>query len=334
MRKKILIFVALVLLLFSAVFSDMLFYLYRQAAGQIRILKAMRPVEEVLADREVADTVKEKIRLIAEIKKFGEEKIGFPETKNYTYFYEHNGKPLLWVITASEEFALKEYEWTFPFLGSVSYKGFFDTDLLEKEKEKLEKLGLETDVREVAAWSTLGILPDPILSSMLQRNEFRLADLIFHENTHVVYYAPDGTEYNENLADYVAKRCTEFYLKEKYPENPEVLENYRLYLKDRETLRNFLKRSTENLQNFFGSLPSEMPIEEKRKVKKNKLESLTKELRKEHFADTSLYDYFDDKLPNNAFWVGFLQYGGMQDYFDSLYAQKSAPEIIELLKDD
>ncbi len=334
MKKKFILFTTvLTMLVFYFIWGDLIFYLYRQARGQLRVMREMRPIEEILTSPNYPDSVKEKIYFIREIKNFGETELGFPATENYSHYFEQNGKPILHLITASNEFALEEYFWSFPFLGEVSYKGFFDEDLLLKEKEKLAEKGLVTDVREAAAWSTLGILPDPILSGMTERNEFRLADLIFHENTHTIYYAPDSTEYNENLADYVAMRCTEFYLEKKYPDNPQKLKEYRLYLRDRSTLRNFLKRKTDSLQIFYEKMPQNWDLSQKRLAKKAEIEKIMRDLWLEKFNNPDFYDYFDKKMPDNAFFTGYLQYSGLQGHFDSLFREKTPQEIIQFLKE-
>ena len=83
----------------------------------------------------------------------------------------------MWVVTASNAFDIKPYEWEFPILGKLSYKGFFIRKEAEKEAEKLKKMGLDTDIGSAGGWSTLGLFRDPILSEMLRKKEGALANL-------------------------------------------------------------------------------------------------------------------------------------------------------------
>ena len=50
------------------------------------------------------------------------------------------------------------------------------------------------------------------------------------------------------------------------------------------------------------------------------------------FHNPEYRTYFDDEIPNNAFFVGYLQYNALQNDFDSLFGELDAPQIIEKLK--
>ncbi len=329
---KIGFFVFVVVLAYGFYHSDLVYYLYRQAYGQIKVLTNTKPIDEVLADKSTPDSVRKKLILLQEIKKYGENVLGFEKNKNYTQYYEQNGKPIIWLITASSAFSLEEYVWRFPILGELSYKGFFDENLALAEKKRLDDLGYDTQIGQVAAWSTLGILPDPVLSSMLLRNEQRLADLIFHESTHVIYYAPNTTEYNENLANYVAKRSVEHYLKNKYPKDTLPFFEYKMQLRDKALLNDFVKNTAHELSLFYDSLPKNWTITQKKLAKKNKIDFLIAQLKNVKFHNPEYLTYFEDDIPNNAFFVGYLQYNALQNDFDSLFGKLDAPEIIEKLK--
>ena len=74
-------------------------YLVRQGAGQIDILLTRQSVGDYLeGDASPAD--KEKIRFIQDVKQFGEREAGLDPTDNYSTFYDTEGKPVSWVVTA------------------------------------------------------------------------------------------------------------------------------------------------------------------------------------------------------------------------------------------
>jgi predicted aminopeptidase len=56
-----------------------------------------------------------------------------------------------------------------------------------------------------AAYSTLGWLDDPVLSTMIERSPTYLAEVLFHELAHQVVYAADDTAFNEAFATAVAE---------------------------------------------------------------------------------------------------------------------------------
>ncbi|HRH66682.1 MAG TPA: aminopeptidase, partial [Bacteroidia bacterium] len=201
MRKflKILLWIFLSVLLVALVFAlfnrELVSYGWEQFKGQMHIVVNSRPTDEMLQDPAVPDSLKEKIRFIDRVKRFAIDSLGLKPSKNYTTLYDQHGKPILWVVTASEPFAIRAYTWKFPVLGSVSYKGFFNKQKGEKLDSLLQSRGYDTDFGEVSAWSTLGWFRDPILSNMLRRKAGHLAELIIHEMTHATLYAKSNVDF-------------------------------------------------------------------------------------------------------------------------------------------
>src|SRR5262245_54707547 len=114
------------LILWMAMNAPLVIYGIDQGRGQLNIVMHSVEVDDVLSDPKVPDSIKAKLRFIEDVKKFAIDSLGLKGTKNYTTYFDQQGRPLLWVLTASDRFALKAYEWKFPLLGSVSYKGYFD----------------------------------------------------------------------------------------------------------------------------------------------------------------------------------------------------------------
>ena len=205
MLKKI-GFACLLLLLVAGLWQhELVGYGWMQARGQLRILWNTKPVADVLADPAFPDSLKQNIRLISEIKRFAIDSLGLDKSGSYESFYDQQGKPILWVVTGAEPYRLVARQWHFPVIGTFSYKGFFEKDRADSTVSMLQKEGFDTRVGEVSAWSTLGFLDDPILSSFLDRPVGGLAELIIHELTHGTLFIKDNLDYNENLADFVGE---------------------------------------------------------------------------------------------------------------------------------
>src|ERR1043166_703569 len=137
-------------------------YLLTQAGGQIDILLHSRSIDEMMDDPSVSSAIKEKLRLVGEIKAFGEREMGLTPSNNYTTFYDTAGKPITYIVTACPKDSFRAYTWWFPIVGEVPYKGFFHRDDAIAEARALESLGYDVSLGSASAYSTLGYFKDQI----------------------------------------------------------------------------------------------------------------------------------------------------------------------------
>lgn len=322
--KKLLYAIMLMVILLVAWQWELVYYGISQARGQVRVLWNAKPVEEIINDPSYPDSLKVKIKLVQEIRAYAFDSLGLTRSENYTTMYDQQGKPLLWVVTGSEPFQLKEKEWSFPILGTFSYKGFFVYEKAQKEENELKKSGLDASIDEVEGWSTLGWFKDPILSNMLKRTPGSLANLIIHELTHGTLYVKDRVQYNENLASFVGHMGALRFLKYKYGEDSD---EYRDYIKRSEIRKGFSKQvlhSADRLDSLYGTFIPKMPFKEKQNRKRQFMNSLITE-----FKDSLAYlknrdrKFFSelDKI-NNTFFIGFRMYKEDQSIFEEELAGK------------
>jgi predicted aminopeptidase len=289
-------------------------YGFAQLQGQLNIVWNAKPIEDVIGDGSVPDSLREKLILVGEIKKFAVDSLGLKLSNNYTTLYDQKGKPVLWVLTAAEKYKLKSYHWKFPLIGTVEYKGFFDYDKGKKEEKKLSGEGYDTDYNTTSAWSTLGWFRDPILSNILYRNEGQVADLIIHEMTHATLYVKSSVDFNENLASAIGEMGAEQFLKFKYGDSSEVLTRYRNYRDDYISFASHMLRGIEKLDSVYKTFSS---TDDER----YKLERKTSEIKKIVFTlDTvSFYNkarymkIFSQALPNNAYFLSFRRYDAQKE---------------------
>ncbi len=181
-------------------------YLARQAQGQLRILTHMRRIEDVLADPAVPHAVKEKLRLVLEVKEYGEREMGLAPSDNYTRFYDTGGHPVSHLVSACRQDRFHPHTWWFPIVGTVPYKGFFDPADAGAEAAGLAAQGYDVATHEVAAYSTLGWFPDPVFSTMMDDSEEEIAALVLHELTHGTVYVTGNTDFNESLATFAGRQ--------------------------------------------------------------------------------------------------------------------------------
>ncbi|MCY7352435.1 MAG: aminopeptidase [Cytophagaceae bacterium] len=296
-------------------------YGWMQASGQLSILWNARPVSEVLTDPAVPDSLKIRLRLVQEIRRFAIDSLGLNDTESYQSFYDQRGKPILWVLTAAEPYKIKAVDWQFPLIGSFTYIGYFDQQRALRAKAEMAQKGYDTDLGEVAAWSTLGYFNDPILSGMLSRQVGRLASLIIHEMTHSTLFVKDSHEFNENLANFVGDYGAVRFLAMKYGVNSVQTREYAEGNVFSERYIQHINRGTRQLDNLYGGFRPETPVALKDSLKITLIRQIVRSV------DTLYRDLktprsrrrWRDQLPNNAYFVGFATYNAQRNQFEEAF---------------
>lgn len=326
----------IVVFLFLAMiwYHALLGYGWMQLRGQLSIVWNARPVHEVMADPATPDSVRERLTFIEQVRKFAVDSLGLRDTKNYTTYYDQHGKPLLWVLTASEAFRIKPYEWSFPVVGAVSYKGFFNKEKGALESQQLEEIGYDIDYGEVGAWSTLGWFRDPILSGMLKREDGRLAELIIHEMTHATLYVPGQVDFNENLASFIGEQGAVRFLHSTYGEQAIPAIRYRDFLHDYNALARHLVRGTHWLDSIYQTREFyQWGIGEKQLLKRDLIDSVLHALDTIAFNDTlRAKRRFKGGRPNNAYFLNYLRYDAMKDSIGQLFREQFNSDFARFLE--
>jgi predicted aminopeptidase len=314
--KRVFLALLVILLTLLIIYWDLVVYGIRQGKGQLNIIYNARPVEEFLADPQFPDSLKQKLILINKVRRFAIDSLGLKDTKNYKTLFDQKGEEIMWVVTASEPFRLKAKEWTFPVLGSVPYKGFFNKELAVKLKEELQRENYDVSIRNPGGWSTLGWFTDPILSKMLERNEGDLANLIIHEMSHATIFIKDSIDFNENLATFIGDRGAEKFLIATYGVNSE---EYKTYLGEDEDYLKFsdhMLRGTEKLDSLYKSMSETSPVEERKKQKEALIGEIVAKLDTLSLSTANKpAARFSKGLPNNAYFMNFRRYQSKQDVF-------------------
>ena len=306
---------------------ELIAYGIGQARGQLHILLNAQPITKVLNNPSVPDSLKQKIRLVQEIRTFAIDSLGVSDSDSYRSVYDQHGKPVLWVITACESFSLEDKQWNFPIIGSFSYKGFFDHSKALAEKKKWQEQGYDTGIRTVNAWSTLGIFDDPILSSLLFRSEGSLANTIIHELTHGTVFVKDSLKFNENLASFVGNKGAEYFLAHKYGKGSPEYQEYTAALHDRQLYSEHMLRGMRQLDSLYRTFTDDTDVATKSRKKKAQIRQILLQ------ADTLSFNagkysalikklQTQEELPNNTFFKSFARYQASLDIFEKAYTQQ------------
>lgn len=188
-------------------------YLLESATEFGDILRRQRPVGESLSDPKLPDSTKDKIRTALAAKAFAESHMGLKVTRNYSQFVNLDRPYVSTLVFAAEKCRLKTHQWNFPLVGAVPYLGFAREDRAWVEAKKMEDQGLDTYVRGTVAFSTLGWVEDPLLSTFLRLNELDLINTVIHELIHSTLFIAGASQFNEGLASFWAEKGTADYLK-------------------------------------------------------------------------------------------------------------------------
>lgn len=312
-----------VLLIFSVTNCKTITYGLRQGVGQIKVLANAKPIKQYLADPAYADSLKAKIRLIQEIKKFTVDSLGLNPSGSYEKMYDQGGEPLIWMMLASKPYELEPYEWKFPIIGTFTYKGHFQKELAIKELEELKAEGYDTRLGRVAAWSTLGYLNDPILSDMLDRDTGALSALIIHELTHGTLYIKNNVSFNENLADFIGDYGAVKFLETKYGADSEELKNYFTSLRYNEAYAKHMLGGAKALQELYAS--SSFTVQNnavKDSLKQQLILDIMVASDTLEIGNQQRTAYWKANLPNNAYFVSFINYQSKQNEFKVEFENK------------
>lgn len=293
-------------------------YIVKSAYNQFSMMSSQVSMEEALKDPKLTDEQKRKIQLAQKAREFAESELALKPTKNYTKFVLLDRPYVTYVVSAAPKWKLEAYKWHYPVVGSMPYKGFFNEADAKKEQESLKEENLDTYMRGVSAYSTLGWFKDPLLSSMLQYKDYDLVNTIIHETVHATLYIKHEADFNERMAVFLGNKGAEmFYLQQEGPSSP-TLATVKNENGDDKLFSSWLSVKLKALELWYEKLPKDQQIEEQRQAQFKQLqEDFKKELLPQLKSES--YKKFQDIKLNNARLLVYRTY--MQDLgdFEKLY---------------
>ncbi len=294
-------------------------YALAAVIGELRLLGAAVPIETALNDPELTEDQREKLAFMVKVRDYGEEVIGLNVGNSYRNFVKVKDDTLAWNLSASRKDAFDPYVWRLPVVGGIPYLGFFTLDYAKAERDRLVDLGYDTVIYEVDAYSTLGLLPDPVASSLLKRGWLQLADTVMHECLHNTIWREGDTNFNETMALFVGRTAALEFLAYEFGADSEMLIEARQYYEDDNVFRDFLDDLRADLNAIYTSNQSST---EKIQARKPILEGAGARFVEEalplmHDQD-SFQDYVDFNF-NNAFLLLYVRYGTELQLFEGVH---------------
>ncbi|HKI97874.1 MAG TPA: aminopeptidase [bacterium] len=293
-------------------------YYWQAGLGQWEILHKREPISEVLADPAVSAETKRKLRLVLSVQDFATKALALPTKGHYTT-YADLGRPYVsWLVVATPALSLAEHRFCYPIVGCLGYRGYFAKADAQAEAAELHADGLDTLVRPVRAYSTLGWFNDPVLNTFLAGDDTELIGTIIHEQTHRLYFLKGATDFNESFAVFVEGEGVRRYLSQP-GENPALITRYEAIRADQQRFLDIVRRGRARLAELYGS---DLPDADKRTRKPALFEAMRQDYQKERSSFTLLnYDDWFAQPLNNAYLAGVEQYARHVAAFRALFIE-------------
>lgn len=182
---------------------DTLGYYGQAISGQLQILGKRRSIDTLVDAPTTTPELRQRLQDVQALRAFARDALQLPLGRQFSSYVDLQRPYVVWNVFAAPEFALEPLTWCFPVAGCVSYRGYFREQAARNYAAALQQQGHDVYVGGVTAYSTLGWFDDPVLNTVLQRESWQLASLIFHELAHQVVYVPGDSTFNESFATLV-----------------------------------------------------------------------------------------------------------------------------------
>ncbi|MBW2697640.1 MAG: aminopeptidase [Deltaproteobacteria bacterium] len=197
------------------------------ASGQTRVLWARKSVRDVLEDPETSAELRAKLLRVQAARTYAAG-LGLDVEGQYTSYVPWEGDRIVTSLVVSEPGRVTARPFTFPLIGSVPYKGFFDQARAEAEAETFRRQGMDVCLIAVPAYSTLGFFDDPLTDPMLAGGDGRVVETVIHELVHATVFVKSQPEFNEGVADFIGEEGSIRF----FADDPELAEARRSEVAD------------------------------------------------------------------------------------------------------
>ena len=297
--------------------TDLTGYVLEQAWGQLAIMNRRRPIREVVRRPDLKPGWRDKLRLVLLVREYAHRDLGLRRTGAYTYFYDTGGKALAYNLSACDKTSLRPKVWRFPVVGALPYIGFFDREKGRARKRRLDARGLDTYLRPVPAFSSLGWFADPVYSPMLEQDIPRLVDVVIHETTHTTIFLRGQVAFNESLAVFVGNQGTLDFLARLYGPTSPAVTRYARRIGRRQRFARLVSELYRQLGRLYGS---DLPRAAKLRQRED-LFARAQQRYKELFPDPDTWGLFVQRKLNNAVLLSYGRYNQGIEFHEEVYVR-------------
>ena len=310
-------------------------YVIRASIAEAKILRARRPIPDVILDPATDDRTKTKLTFVMEARNYAIEEVGLDVGNSYTSFSQLTSDTLAMVLSAAHKDQLTPRTWWFPVVGTVPYKGYFSENAAMREQEKLEEDGFDTFLRPTAAFSTLGWFADPLLSTLMRLDEVDLVETVLHELSHNHLFVKGQVRFNESFATFVGRAGAIEFFCTREGGGPDTVKCLRAQARwrDQQRFEAFIAGLVETLEEVYHdtTLTYEAKLAERERIFRRHLETFATEVQPSF--EVSTYQGFLVTPLNNATLLARIRYHHRLQDFQALMAREGdLRRAVEYLK--
>ncbi|TVQ40833.1 MAG: aminopeptidase [Wenzhouxiangella sp.] len=174
---------------------------YGQAiSGHLDLLSRRELIADLIERPDTDPELARRLALVLDIRAYAASELGLPESRSYRHYADLERDAAVWNVVAVPPHSFKAHTWCYPIAGCLNMRAFFDHDRARAEARRLAEAGLDVAVFPAVAYSTLGWFSDPVLNTMLNWDDARLAGFLFHELTHERRYVAGDLAFSEAYA--------------------------------------------------------------------------------------------------------------------------------------
>jgi len=230
-------------------------YLLHAARGQLEVLSARRPIDEVIADPATTAQLSRRLEQVRAMREFAATELALPTGDSYRQYADVGRAYPVWSLNAAPALSLVPRSWCYPVVGCLSYRGYFDLALASEASQRLRDQGLDVYVAPVPAYSTLGWFDDPVFDSLLRGPPWYTAGIVFHELAHRRLYVPGDTAFSEAYAVSVQREGERRWLAEHGTEATRTA--YRRYRAAHVEFLRMVRQTRSELEAIYASAASD-----------------------------------------------------------------------------
>jgi predicted aminopeptidase len=175
-------------------------YLLQAAGGEWHVMHSRKPIVQVIDDPRTPQPLILELAEVREARDFASRVLKLPDNQSYRTYVKIDRPYVVWNVVAAPALSVEPKQWCFPIAGCVAYRGYFKEARARAFAAGLKERGYDVVIEGVPAYSTLGKLPDPVMSTMMRYGSDELAAMIFHELAHQLLYVQNDSRFDEAFA--------------------------------------------------------------------------------------------------------------------------------------
>ncbi len=146
-------------------------YYFQSISGHFEVIRSRQAIDQILSRTGTQNTIRQKLIATKDILDFAHQELLLPDNGSYRHYTYLNRPYVVWNVIAAPAYSMETKEWCYLFLGCLSYRGFFNQAAAMDYANSLQKDNYEVYIGGVSAYSTLGWFKDPVINTMLNRED-------------------------------------------------------------------------------------------------------------------------------------------------------------------